>query len=165
MISLSALLWMLVAMFALIGLMRGFGKEVLVTSSLILAVFIIAVVLPMLPIAGDDQRQFLVRGAVLVLCAVAGYQSQRLQRISDALTKARWRNNLLGLLLGGINGYLLIGSLLYYLHQFNYPFAFITPPGPELTNLLPFMLPQWLVGLWMYIAIAVALLMILVLFV
>ncbi|UYN91517.1 MAG: hypothetical protein KIT70_09165 [Anaerolineales bacterium] len=165
MISLAALMWMLVAMFALMGLMRGFGKEVLVTASLILAVFIIAVVLPMLPIPGDDQRQFLVRGGVLVACAVAGYQSQRLQRISDALTKARWRNSLLGLLLGGVNGYLLIGSLLFYLSRFNYPFDFITAPGPELTDLLPYMLPQWLTGLWVYIAIALALFMVLVLFV
>ncbi|MBX3046079.1 MAG: hypothetical protein KF698_03690 [Anaerolineales bacterium] len=165
MISLAALLWMLVAMFALMGLMRGFGKEVLVTASLILAVFIIAVVLPIFPIQGGSDVQFMVRGGIVVACAVAGYQSQRLQRISDALTKARWRNGLLGMLLGGVNGYMLVGSLLYYLHQFNYPFDFLSAPGPELTNLLQYMLPQWLVGVWVSVAMALALLMILVLFV
>lgn len=49
MIGLAAIFWMFVILFAIIGAMRGWAKELLVTFSAILAMFIISVITNYLP--------------------------------------------------------------------------------------------------------------------
>ena len=44
MLSISFVFWIFIAMFTLIGAIRGWGKELLVTFSIILALFIIQVI-------------------------------------------------------------------------------------------------------------------------
>lgn len=162
MIALSALFWMFVIIFAAVGAMRGWSKEMLVTFSLVLAIFIITVMLQFIPFigpyleAGGDQRKFVVHALILAGFAFAGYQSPRLQRISEVLMKERVRDSILGILVGAINGYFLFGSLLYYLHTFNYPFDFVSAPTTDLSQLLSYMPPAWLGVPAVYFAIAVA---------
>lgn len=162
MISLSALFWVFVLMFALVGAMRGWSKEMLVTFSLVLAVFVIAVMLQFIPFMGQyladggPSRQFGVRAIILVLFTFFGYQSPRLQRISEVMMKERVRDSIVGVLVGAINGYFLMGSLLYYLHQFNYPFDFVTPPLGDISGFLAYMPPDWLSGPAVYFAVALA---------
>ncbi len=165
MISFNALLWMLVVMFAIVGGTRGVKKEVLVTISIVAAVFAIVVIEQYFPFAGADDRQFLVRGGIVAFCAVIGYQGQRIQQISDALIKSHWRNKIFGLVLGAANGYFLVTTLLFYLDKYNYPFSFMTPAGAELAQWLEYSIPVWLVGQWAYVAVLIGILLILLVFV
>lgn len=162
MIALSTLFWIFVVVFALVGAMRGWSKELLVTFSLILGIFVIAVMLQYIPFMdvylaeGGDSRQFTVRAVILGIFAFFGYQSPRLQRISEVLMKERFRDSALGFIAGALNGYFLLGSLLYYLHQFNYPFEFVIAPVVDLSGFLAYMPPAWLTVPAVYFAVAVA---------
>ena len=162
MIALSTLFWIFVVVFAMMGSMRGWSKEMLVTFSIILGIFVIAVILQFIPFmqayleAGGEARQFTVRAVILVLFTFFGYQSPRLQRLSEAVVRERFQDSLLGIVVGALNGYLLVGSLLYYLHQFNYPFPWVTAPGGEVLNFMAYMAPAWLTVPAVYFAVAVA---------
>jgi hypothetical protein len=162
MIALNTLFWIFVVVFALVGAMRGWSKEMLVTFSLILGIFVIAVMLAYVPFMeaylteGGDSRQFAVRAIILGIFAFFGYQSPRIQRISDVLIKERFRDSALGIVVGALNGYFLLGSLLFYLHAFNYPFPWVTPPAEDITNFLVYMPPAWLTVPAVYFAVAVA---------
>jgi uncharacterized membrane protein required for colicin V production len=162
MIALSTLFWILVAVFAMIGALRGWSKEMLVTFSLVLGIFVIAVMLNFVPFMdaylaeGGNSRQFTVRALILILFMFFGYQSPRLQRISDVMIKERFRDSALGIVVGALNGYMLMGSLLYFLHEFDYPFAFVTPPLEDLSRFFAYMPPAWLTVPTVYFAVAVA---------
>lgn len=162
MIALNMLFWVMVIVFAIIGFMRGWSKEVLVTFSLVLGIFVITVFLEFIPFlkpyleAGGDSRQFTARAFIMILFAFFGYQSPKLRRISEVVMRERFQDAVLGLIVGGINGYFLFGSLLYYLHDFNYPFPWVTMPGQDLLGMLVYMPPAWLGVPAIYFAVAVA---------
>ena len=52
MIGLNAIFWMFVILFGIIGAMRGWAKELLVTFSVILAMFILTVLENFVPVIG-----------------------------------------------------------------------------------------------------------------
>ena len=162
MIALSALFWIFVVIFALVGAMRGWSKEILVTFTLVLAIFVIVVMIEFIPFMNDymtqggDTRQVGVRAVILIVFAFFGYQSPKLQRISEVMVKERLTDSALGFVVGALNGYFLMGSLLYYLNQFNYPFAFLSAPTDSLTTLLAYMPPAFLGVPAIYFAVAVA---------
>jgi uncharacterized membrane protein required for colicin V production len=162
MISLAALFWIFVIIFALVGAMRGWTKEILVTFTLVLSIFVIVVMLQFIPFMtdyltkGGDSRQVIVRAAILVIFAFFGYQSPKLQRISEVIVKERLQDSFLGLIVGAVNGYFLMGSLLYYLNQFNYPFDFLSAPPADLTSFLMYMPPAFLGVPAIYFAVAIA---------
>jgi hypothetical protein len=162
MISLNTLFWVFVLMFAVIGSMRGWSKEMLVTFSLILGIFVITVLLQFIPFmesylaAGGEDRAFTVRAVIMLAFAFFGYQSPRLQRLSDVLVRERFQDSLLGIVIGALNGYFLVGSLMYYLHTFNYPFSWVSAPGGEILEFMAYMPPAWLGVPAVYFAVAVA---------
>ncbi len=162
MISLASLFWIFVVIFALVGAMRGWSKEILVTFTLVLSIFVIVVMLQFIPFMGDylaqggDSRQVMVRAVILVVFAFFGYQSPKLQRISEVIVKERLQDSFLGLIVGAVNGYFLMGSLLYYLNQFNYPFDFLSAPQSDLSNFLMYMPPAFLGVPAVYFAVAIA---------
>jgi uncharacterized membrane protein required for colicin V production len=161
-IALNMLFWVMVVVFAVIGFLRGWSKEVLVTFSLVLGIFVITVFLEFIPFmkpyleAGGESRQFTARAFLMILFAFFGYQSPKLRRISEVVMRERFQDAVLGAFVGGLNGYFLFGSLLFYLNQFNYPFDWVTAPGPELLNMLAYMPPAWLGVPAIYFAVAVA---------
>ena len=55
MISLSVLFWIFVILFALIGAMRGWAKEILVTSGVIVAIFVITILETFIPFIRDNM--------------------------------------------------------------------------------------------------------------
>ena len=130
MISLSVLFYVLVALFVLIGAMRGFGKEIVVCASSILALFTIEVVIPR--IFGDltGSKRFWISTIVIVVCAFAGYQTPNLRRFAENIRFQRgpFRDMLAGGLLGGINGYIIVSSLWFFMAEANYPFKAINAP-------------------------------------
>jgi uncharacterized membrane protein required for colicin V production len=179
MVGLSAIFWAFVVLFALIGMMRGWSKEILVTFSVILALFIISVIerfAPFIPAtleSGGSATPLLWMRAILLLGLVFfGYQSPALPRLagSGKFARERLQDSLLGFFLGAINGFLVIGSLWYYLDQAGYPGDLIQPPDPNtaqgaaalrIISLLP---PTWMAPPTIYFAVAVAFVFVLVVF-
>jgi len=185
MVSLLVVFYIFVILFAIIGLIRGWAQELLVTFSMILSFFIIdimeTVVLKL--DAGDmvedgSTMQFWIRILIIILLVYFGYQTPRLSRFAAVIKKDKISDSFLGFFLGGINGYLIAGSLWYYLAHAGYPTQhFIDPEtlvgfdivgGPaqtafEFITKLP---PAWLGSPpGIYIAVGIAFLFVLVVFV
>jgi hypothetical protein len=155
MLSLTVLFWMYVILFAAIGMMRGWAKELLVTFSLILAIFIIVVLdkVPQINQSVFGTNEFWLRFAIVAILVFFGYQSPNLPKLAGSVRFARERlqDMLLGAVLGAANGYFIAGSLWYYLAEANYPFTNVismpdptTPIGMAIANMVNFMPPAWL---------------------
>ena len=130
--------------------MRGWAKEILVTSSIILAMFIIVVLENYVPFVKDlapgSSTQFWMRIIILGILAFFGYQTPNIGKIAGArFAREKLQDTLLGLFLGAINGYLLVGTIWSFLDQAGYPFDWIIQPLPEdAANLVQYLPPQYL---------------------
>jgi len=182
-IGLNALFWMFVVLFAFIGATRGWAKEALVTFSVILAVFVSTVLENYVPVIGpimqgDPKTAFLIKSGLIIILVFFGYQSPNFGRFAsfaDRFMRERLRDSILGFALGAVNAYLFVGTLLFYLHQAytvlnGYPLPFIMPAdsgsaiGQAYDALLKWMPPVWLNGIAIYIAVAVAFVFVLIVF-
>jgi len=176
-ISLVVLFGIFVVLFALIGAMRGWAKELLVTSAVVLGLFLNAILETYITpyrtalFLQPGPNQFIIRGVLLILLAFFGYQTPHLRALQDKLARERLEELLLGGLLGALNGYLLIGSIWYYLHQAGYPTTLVLwpPPLPELeqqiAELVGYMPPAVLPIPHIYFAVGVVFVFIIVVFV
>jgi hypothetical protein len=176
MLSLTFVFWMFVALFALIGAMRGWARELLVSFAVILALFIISVLEHFVPFMRDTitgESRFWVRSGILAVLAFFGYQTPNLPRLagSNRFIRETLQDTLLGLFLGALNGYLIFGTLWFYLHDAGYPFPYITAPnaadalGQEALKLIPLLPPAWLGTPVIYFAVALAFVFVLVVFI
>lgn len=177
MISLVVLFGLLVGLFGLIGAMRGWAKELLVTSALVLGLFLNAILETYITpyrtalFLQTGSTQMLVRSALLLLLSFFGYQTPNLRALQPKMARERMEEILLGLVLGLLNGYLLIGSIWSYLHEAGYPTALIVKPteGSELAaqinGLVPFLPPELLPIPQVYFAVGVVFVFIIVVFV
>ena len=180
MISLDVIFWMMVVLFAIVGLMRGWAKEMMVTFSVILALFIVTVLETYVPFmtklvmdsnlpGGDPKTVFWIRASLLIALAFFGYQTPSISKLagSGKFARDRLQDALLGLFLGALNGYLVWGTFWYFLNQAKYPFPEIissnlTDSAKAMIGLLP---PNWLLGVpTIFFAIAVAFAFVLVVF-
>ncbi len=178
MIGLNVLFWIMVFLFAVIGMSRGWAKELLVTFSLILALFIIMVLEEYAPfvralIASGGRTLFWVRAVIVIVLVFFGYQGPNLPRLAGTgrFARERLQDSLLGFFLGGINGYLVWGTIWYYLNASNYPFPGVfLPPTPgsgvetAIGRLITLMPPSWLGIPVIYFAVAIAFAFVLVVF-
>jgi uncharacterized membrane protein required for colicin V production len=179
MMSLASVFWLLVLVFAIIGAMRGWSRELLVTFSIILSLFILGVMEHYVPpihefLASPNSRPvFWTRTIIVVVLVFFGYQTPNIAKLSGPrFARERLSDSLLGLVLGAINGFLMVGTLWYFLEQSNYPFPqFITAPeaGNPLSaatlRLLPYLAPRWLGVPTVYFAVALFSLFVLVIFI
>jgi len=179
MMTLTFAFWMFVVLFAIIGAMRGWAKELLVTFSVVLGLFILSVLERYFPPVRDflappnSSTEFWARTIVIIFLVFFGYQTPNLQRIAGArFARERLSDTLLGFVLGGMNGFLVVGTLWYFMEQSGYPFPkYITPPDPNnplsasALRLIPYLAPRWLGIPTIYFAIAVAFLFIIVVFI
>ncbi|MBU0512191.1 MAG: CvpA family protein [Chloroflexi bacterium] len=216
MISLTVMFYLFIFIFAIIGGMRGWAKELLVSFSVVLALFIIFMLMEFAPkyvkpfnaldaqygyvylseeeeveevtppdklvafdsLRDDDERsdfatQFWIRVFVVCVLVFFGYQTPSISRIAATARKDKIQDFLLGLVLGALNGYLIVGTLWSYMHSAHYPFApFIVAPSDadpllesaaRLVKILP---PIWLgVSPWVYAAVVLAFIFVLVVFI
>jgi uncharacterized membrane protein required for colicin V production len=177
MVSLVVLFGILILLFAVIGATRGWAKELLVTSAIILALFIIQILetnirpyytaLVMQP----PGTQFLVRGLMLGLLAFFGYQTPHIRALQPKLVRERLQDVLLGIFMGALNGYLLFGSLWYFLDQVGYPTSLVQMPeqgtqlADQIANIVQYLPPQLLPIPQLYFAVGVVFVFIIVVFV
>ncbi|RMF42778.1 MAG: hypothetical protein D6755_11075 [Anaerolineae bacterium] len=177
MISLNIVFWLFVIVFAAIGAMRGWAKELLVAFSVILALFIIAVldtyIQPMQPfLNGNNSTSFWTQSIIVIVLAFFGYQTPNMPRVGGGkFAKDKLQDALFGAVLGAFNGYLIIGSLWFFLDQAKYFPDFIsapipgTPAGDAAIRLLSALPPVWLTIPTVYFAIAVSFLFVVVVFI
>ncbi len=194
MLSLTAAFWIMILLFAFVGMMRGWTKEVVVTSSCILALFTISQFMSTIfGFLGWDSNvilppelrrwQFNIMSLFLLLLAFFGYQGPTLarSRVGDRLTRRdNLQDRILGFLVGGLNGWLVIGSVWSFLEfrlasasnwvrytpDVPYPFnpTNIVRPAPELAPIIdnlpipiltqsPYILPLMLVIVFLFILV------------
>jgi uncharacterized membrane protein required for colicin V production len=177
MLSLTVLFWVLIVLFALIGAMRGWAKEILVAFSVILALFLINLLetyVPFLKIDSDlpSTTRLWIRVMIIGILTFFGYQSPNIRGLAGTrFVREKFQDALLGFILGALNGYLIFGSLWYFFDYANYPYEFIIPPNPDTAagqaalELLSKMPPVFLVPPWIYFAVAIAFLFVVVVFI
>ncbi len=179
MISLNAVFWILVSLFALIGGVRGWAREILVTFGVILSIFIMNVLERFVPFINETlavtapTELFWLRAVILLLLVFFGYQTPNLTRIaaSGRFVRERLQDVLLGFFLGGINGFMIWGTIWFYLQVANYPFDIIIRPdaasamGQAAERLMAFLPPAWLGSPVIYFAVAVAFVFVMVVFI
>lgn len=180
MVSLVVVFWMYVILFAVIGAMRGWARELLVSFSLILALFIISVLERFIPfinttLASIPSTLFWLRSGIIIALIFFGYQTPNIPRLSanNRFARERLQDILLGVFLGGLNGYLIAGTIWFYLHAAGYPFPNLISPPPEGTALfettqrmMALMPPDLLGGSSaIYFAVALAFAFVLVVFI
>jgi hypothetical protein len=175
MMSIVYVFWMYVALFAVVGAMRGWAKELLVSFSVILALTTNHVLRRYIPIVSalpeSSSSLFWIRTMILLTLVYFGYQTViSIARLSARAARERLQDTLFGIFMGAINGYLIAGTVLYYLHQANYPFpTIVSPPqGDVLTRvqaLMNWMPPQLLGEPGVYFAVLLAFIFVLVVFI
>ena len=176
MMSLAVVFWMYVILFAIIGGMRGWAKEILVSFSVILALAFIALLERYVPFIRDvlvPQKSsvlFWLRAIILGLLVFFGYQTVNISRISAKMTREKLEHMILGLVIGAVNGYLIAGSIWFYMADAKYPFANIisAPTGAIAkiaTNMLIYMPPKLLGIPGIYFAVVISFIFVIVVFV
>ena len=173
MVSLFYIFWMYVILFGVIGAMRGWVKELIVSFSAITAVATNVILRQYVPIVTglDTNGLFWLRFAVMIALAFFGYQTVNMvPHLAAKAKREQIQEIVLGAVLGLLNGCLIIGSLLYYLEDAKYPFpGIIEPPSGALANslhtLLTFMPPRWLGIPWVFIVPTACLIFILVVYI
>ena len=133
MISLGTWFWLMVAFFALMGMMRGWTREIIVTSALILSLFFLnqfgAQLVSLMGSVNDPailaadpnvarRRQFYVLTIAHLFFTFWGYQGPTLagSRLGDRLrVRDSLQDKVLGAIVGAVNGYLIIGTIWAFL--------------------------------------------------
>jgi hypothetical protein len=176
MMSIVYIFWMYVILFAVIGAMRGWAKELLVSFSVILSLALNHVLRQYIPIARDlgetDPTLFWVRTIILLVLVYFGYQTVvSIPHLASRAARERLQDTLFGAILGALNGYFVAGSILYYVHIADYAFqdVILKPTDPELlatvNQMMLYMPPQLLGEPGIYFAIILAFVFVLVVYI
>lgn len=144
MIQLSSLMWAVAIFFAILGFMRGWNKEVIATAGIVLATFALfqfdSLLRGTIFATVSRDQTFLVQGAIFFAIVFIAYRTR-----SFVISRSRvdLQTNILGGLVGFLNGYLIAGTLWYFLDINEYPLApLVTAPAPgspsdQARNMLP----------------------------
>jgi uncharacterized membrane protein required for colicin V production len=176
MMSVVYIFWMYVVLFALVGWMRGWAKELLVSFSVILALALNHVLRRYIPLAQNlpetDQSLFWVRTIILLVLVYFGYQTViSIPHLAAKGRTEKLQDTLFGAFLGALNGYLVAGSILYYIHIADYPFQNVMskPTDPAIlqtvNQMMLYMPPQLLGEPGIYFAIILAFVFVLVVYI
>jgi len=175
MMSIVSFFWLCVALFAMVGWMRGWAKELLVSFSAILALGLIFILRRYIPFVKDmpqdDVTLFWVETIIMLVLVYFGYQTVTISRLTAKAAREKVQDALFGGILGGFNGYLIIGSILYWYDVANFPYPdFIAPPTDptvvaSVNQMMMYMPPQLLGDPGIYFAIILAFIFVLVVYI
>jgi uncharacterized membrane protein (GlpM family) len=175
MIQLSAVLLTMAIFFGIIGYLRGWNKELISMAGIILGLFALFQFDSLLRgvlLAGVSRDQvFIIQAVIFLIVVFFAYQTRGMGasgRGPDG--RDRLQSSILGGLVGFINGYLIWGSLWYFMDINSYPLApAVIAPAPgsasdQARNLLPLVvLGGGVTGTGDLLAIAVIVLFLIVL--
>jgi uncharacterized membrane protein required for colicin V production len=170
MITLFCAFFLFILLFAIVGSLRGPAKEVLVSFSVLVAIAFITLIEDLLPLTTDlfvegSMTQYWFRTLTVVILVIFGYVTPKISSLSKAAGRQLGiQDYILGFFIGAINGYLIVGTLWYYMDAAGYPFApYITAPvdlpqgggtwALQIINLLP---PAVLYGYRVLAAVVIA---------
>lgn len=176
MVPLETVFWGLVIFFGIAGALRGWAKELIVSFSVILARAVEDVMIRFIPVIGgglinmaeNNPRQwFTVRLAIFVLMIFFGYASPV---ISTTLgmrgRREKFQDVLLGFFIGAFNGFLIIGTVWGFLDVLGYGIWGISAPTSAFAqDILRYTPLQWLRGGTLYVALVLAFIFVIVVFV
>lgn len=175
MMSLVYVFWMYVIVFGVIGMMRGWARELLVSFSVILALALNLLLKQYIPIVKqlpDDSSSLLwTRGLILLALVYFGYQTVAIvPHLASKATRERLQDALFGAFLGAINGYLIFGTLWFYFDQANYPYPdVISAPTGSLAdvikNMMVYMPPRLLGVPGIYFAVILCFIFVIVVYI
>ncbi len=204
MIPMHTVFLMMVVVFALIGSLRGWAKELIVAFSVVLALFIEQVLTGMVRpirdiwVAMTPLSRFWIRMVFFSIIILFGYASPTLsQHIGSKVARERLQDILLGFFLGLLNGVLIVGSIWFYVDQAYYgvpedqrivrqvvdesgrtveevtyqPGAVgvggIRPPEPDsaAAKLIPYLPPRLITGPPLYLAVGLAFVFVIIVFI
>lgn len=138
MIPLNTFFWMVVLMFGLIGALRGWVRELLVTLAIISAYFLRWLFLNIIPFVREYLRarspvdQFYIFSALFVILAIFGYAGPVFSPyLAGKARREKIQDLLLGFIIGAANGYLLAGTIWGFMHHAGYNIWGILPPAPD----------------------------------
>ncbi len=175
MIELSTFFWLSILMFATVGYMRGWTKELVATAGIVLALFALKQFETLLidPLTqGEQTSKFYLQATILGVLAFFAYQTppESLSRSRRSSNREGIQDGILGALVGALNGYLLVGSLWWYMDNLEYPISpYITPVVPgsssaHMVNALPLswmlsgdgsLLSLIMIGLFIFVIVAI----------
>lgn len=133
MIQLSSLMWTLAVSFAIIGFMRGWNREIVATAGIVLASFTLfqfdSLIRGTLFVSISSDQIFLIQAGIFIAIVFVSY---RTRSVVIARSQSRdLQSSVLGSLVGFLNGYLIAGSLWYFLDINEYPLApLVIAPAP-----------------------------------
>jgi uncharacterized membrane protein required for colicin V production len=175
MMSIVYVLWMYVILFAVIGMLRGWAKELLVAFSVILALALNLLLKQYIPIVrdlpDDSSSLFWIRTLILVALVYFGYQTVALvPHLASKATRERLQDALFGAFLGAINGYLIAGTILFYIDQAKYPYPNIISAPPAdlaatINQMMAYMPPHLLGVPGIYFAVILCFIFVIVVYV
>jgi uncharacterized membrane protein required for colicin V production len=176
MVTLNFLFWMLVVLFGVIGAMRGWAKELLVTFSAILALALITLLKTYIPFVNtlpkDSSTLFWIQTIILCTLVFFGYQTVYIPRLAPKAHRERLSDSLLGFFLGVLNAWFIFGSLWFFMAQAGYPFPNLvsqpvpgTPQGDAAISMLAYLPPVLFQAPLVYFAVILSFIFVLVVFI
>lgn len=176
MMSIVYIFWMYVVLFAIIGAMRGWVKELLVAFSVITALAVNLLLEKYIPLVRDLPKNgvsiFWIRTLILIALVYFGYQTvASVPRLASKAARERLQDALFGGVLGGINGYFVAGTILFYIHVAEYPYRNIISPATDpviaqaVDLMMRYMPPRLLGEPGIYFAVIIILIFIIVVYI
>jgi len=136
MMPLDAVFWVIVLIFGTMGALRGWSKEILVSFSVMVALFLRLVFSEYVPFSKGFLadlaaiEQFYLYGGLVIVMAIVGYAGPVVSaRLASKAAREKLQDILLGFILGALNGYLIMGALWFFLHKANYGLLGIQAPA------------------------------------
>ena len=175
MMSVVYIFWMYVLLFGIVGAMRGWAKELMVIFSVVTALAVNMLLEKYVPLVRDIDKTstsvFWIRTIILIALVYFGYQTVNISRFSGKAARERLQDSLFGAVLGGVNGYLVAGSILYYNHMANYPYPNVVSRATDpaivqaIERLITILPPRFLAEPQIYFAIIIILIFIIVVYI
>ena len=175
MMSVIYIFWMYVLLFAIVGAMRGWAKELMVIFSVIAALAVNLLLEKYVPLVRDLDKTtssvFWIRSLILIALVFFGYQTVNISRFASKAARERLQDSMFGAVLGGFNGYLVAGTVLFYNHIANYPYKSIISPATDpviiqaIDTMMKYMPPRFLGEPAIYFAVIIVLIFILVVYI
>jgi uncharacterized membrane protein required for colicin V production len=175
MMSVIYIFWMYVLLFAIIGAMRGWAKELLVAFSVVTALAFNLLLEKYIPLVRDLDKAsssvFWIRTIILIALVYFGYQTVNISRFASKAARERLQDSLFGAVLGGLNGYLVAGTILFYNHMANYPYRDVISPATDpaiiqaIDTMMKYMPPRFLGEPGIYFAVIIVLIFIIVVYI
>lgn len=175
MMSVVYLFWMYVFLFGVIGAMRGWAKELMVIFSVVTSLAVNLLLEKYIPLVRDLDKTttsvFWIRVVILIALVYFGYQTVNISRFAGKAIREHLQDTLFGAVLGGVNGYLVAGSVLYYNHMANYPYPKVVSRATDpaiaeaIEKMMAIMPPRFLGEPSIYFAVIIILIFIIVVYI